>query len=212
MKTETVERFIFSNFDEMNAEQKSLVIYELRKENQENFNTFGFFWQHEALESIKVGFETLGFKLVDYSIDFFNGQSYFKLHTAEFKDVPKEGKKTANWLLYIDYNRLKKPKMYGLRRSRITRISKDCPFTGVCYDEDFLFPVRDYLTNPMSKYRGYDMEELAIECAERVVSTVEAEIEYWLSDEGLKEDAEVRGLEYVFEKDADNDFILIDIR
>ena len=212
MKTVTVERFIFSSFDEMNAEQKSLVIDELRKQKQEEFNTFGFFWADEAINSIKEGLKVLGFELRKWSIDFFNGQSDFRLIAADFYDIPEAGRKTANWLIYVYYYRLRRAKKYGKRTSRIIQESQDCPFTGVCYDEDFLFPVRDYLKNPTSKYRAYDMEELAIECAERVVHSVESEIEYWLSDEGIEEDAEGRGLEYIFEKDEDEDFVLIEIK
>lgn len=78
-------------------------------------------------------------------------------------------------------------------------LAGDCPFTGVCYDEDLVDPIRDFLKKPALD-AGYTWQDLVNDCAHNLLKTLHAEGEYTYSDEGLKELCEAN--EYEFYEDG----------
>jgi hypothetical protein len=72
-------------------------------------------------------------------------------------------------------------------------LAGECPFTGMCYDESILDPIRDFMRAPD---RDTDFYRLADDCAQALLNAVHLDTEYDLSDEGLKETAEAN--EYQF--------------
>lgn len=73
---------------------------------------------------------------------------------------------------------------------------ENCPFTGVCYDFDFLQPVIDFLKNPSSNISNHD---LARNCP-TVKSVYDRELEYIESDEAIL--IEFESNQYEFNEDG----------
>lgn len=71
--------------------------------------------------------------------------------------------------------------------SYYSNIKKDnsCVLTGVCYDDDMLQPIYDFLQQPKE---NVSFEELLTDCFDAIRKTIEDEIEYRESDESIKED------------------------
>jgi len=95
-------------------------------------------WTDEILESLKALCNQAGITIKDYSIG--DRESYIK-----YGDIPEiQGSRALTWIEnnIIEPNRLKwtDPKRFkpGIRYGYRAGVMKDCPFTGVCYDHDFL--------------------------------------------------------------------------
>lgn len=71
-----------------------------------------------------------------------------------------------------------------------------CQFTGVCWDEDLLDGIAEFMHKP---YRT-DFESLLYSCCEDLRIAVEREIEYQNSDEAI--DESIRANEYEFNQDG----------
>ena len=71
----------------------------------------------------------------------------------------------------------------------------DCPFTGVCYDENLLDPIRDFLKKPTVS-QGYTWQDLVNDCANSLLECLHREGEYIYSDEGLKDMCEANDYEF----------------
>lgn len=70
--------------------------------------------------------------------------------------------------------------------------TNSCILTGVCYDDDFLQPVYEFLDWKLRPdYNTYmDFETLMNECFENLRKSIESETEYRNSDEAIIEDIE----------------------
>ena len=68
-----------------------------------------------------------------------------------------------------------------------------CPFTGVCYDEDLLQPFKEFIKKP----DGRTFEDLLREAVETLRISLENEDEYRYSDEGIEQDIEANGYEFM---------------
>jgi len=73
------------------------------------------------------------------------------------------------------------------RYSKITWVERNCPFTGVCYDEDILQKIWEWLENPDWKITLHDLFE---NCFHYFLKSWEDEDDYDISDEGLSESIE----------------------
>ena len=73
---------------------------------------------------------------------------------------------------------------YKIRHSRIIWIEGNCPFTGVCYDEDILQPIFDWYRNPNLKL---SIRELLQDCFDNFMRCWENEDDYRMSDEHLSD-------------------------
>ena len=63
-------------------------------------------------------------------------------------------------------------------------LNGNCPFTGVCWDENALDPMRDFMKKPDSlNYR-----ELMSDCIDELISALHRDSEYRDSDEAIRED------------------------
>lgn len=75
------------------------------------------------------------------------------------------------------------------RYSKIIRIS-ECPLTGVCYDEDILYPIREFLKKPDM---NLSLQDLIERCVEEFVDLWHKEWEYCCDDNNfLDEEMEHR--------------------
>lgn len=95
------------------------------------------------------------------------------------------------------------------RYSKCTPESFNCPLTGVCYDNDALAPVWNFLEGkspdekPMViqhqfKYRfeNWTVKDIIEDCVDSLCDAWDKEEEYRLSDEGLVESIKGNGYEY----------------
>jgi len=140
----------------------------------------------EIIESIERGLEFFGFSLEDYSIDFSNAnRSSFIISEPEVSELfgVRLWKYINNhYLTYISkYDKETKNTLDG-----------DCPFTGVCYDECFLDPIRKFMKEPDNSSFS-DLMESAVHS---VLVCAEEEYDYMQSKEYFIEEAEVN--EYTF--------------
>lgn len=139
-------------------------------------------WSDEIIDSLKAVFEASGIRLRDWSIDVY-GYSYVKFDMGDAANL--EGQRAMAWL----ENNLLEP--LRERRSFIQRVKKydrwndftkygeipSCPFTGVCFDED-------YIESLFKSVKGGDsLEEAYSHLANVAARLFEAEIENQNSEE-----------------------------
>lgn len=199
-------------FDELSEEAKEKAIEQYRDKRIYDGDFFSFFTD-DCLKSIKKGLKALGAELGRYSIDCLNvNQSSWSVdceNPGEDQDEPITGYRLRKWILNNHYSALFERKPYGEytknektghwsypRRSRIMYQETCCPFTGVCYDESFIDPIREFIKKPDSR----NWEELLTDCVERALRDLESECEYYTTDEGVM--AEINTQEPEFEEDG----------
>lgn len=69
-----------------------------------------------------------------------------------------------------------------------------CNLTGVCYDDDMLSPIYDFLKG--KNYQNYNFQELMEECYYNLEKTLENECDYMNTDEYLAEFLESNNYEF----------------
>lgn len=74
-------------------------------------------------------------------------------------------------------------------------LSGNCPFTGVCYDEILLDPMREFMKRPYK----IELSELISDCLANLDRAIESEIDYRYSDEAIIEDIECNDFEFTEE-------------
>lgn len=149
----------------------------------------------EAMDSIKEGLKHFDFKLVDWDIEYYcASNAWFKIEYTNnyYTENDKEelvGVRlwkylhNQNFLQYIcKYDRKCKPLLDG-----------NCPFTGVCYDENFLDPIREFVKLPSSVI---NFKDLMKDCVRSVLKSIEDEYDYQSSFEYFKKEAEDDGYEF----------------
>lgn len=80
--------------------------------------------------------------------------------------------------------------------SNIQKESKNCNLTGMCYDDDMLQPIYDFLEKRDFSNCSINFEDLLKNCFDEMKKTIENEIEYRNSDESIIEELQ----------DSDNDY------
>ena len=116
----------------------------------------------------------------NYKRDLFKGK-YYSLWSK--KDVSFKHHKNGHPVLKTRYSKI--------------FLSNSCVLTGVCYDEDILTPIYEFLDNPLD----IDFETLLNDCIYSLCHSVESEIEYRLSDEAIIET--IQDNEYEFTEDGE---------
>jgi hypothetical protein len=114
----------------------------------------------------------------NFKRDLFKGKFYFK----DCYTYPN-GKKTEDNRQY---------KRYIKRYSKIF-LDNSCVLTGVCYDQDLLQPIYDFLNKPTD----IDFETLLNDCIYSLCHSVSAEIEYQSSDEAIIETIEANDYDFL---------------
>lgn len=190
-------------FEELSPEAQARAIQDRREVNQME----PFFWSDEALKAIESGVDAFGCSLGGYSIQWDN---------ANLSDVPFStpenteeltGLRLHRWIINNAYSALRERKPYGTyyfpegskkgrypRRSKIIYTDTCCPFTGVCYDESFLYPIREFMKNPTP---GTTLADLMHDAINAVLRDVESEIEYRDTDKAIREELISNGYEYL---------------
>jgi hypothetical protein len=201
MRVETTTRTLYK-FHELTEEAKAKAIEQWR----EDIYDMPFFWTDEALEAIKKGLDAFQCDLRDYSINWESpSQSDFTIRYPENAEE-LTGNRLRTWLINnADSGTLTEPKHYGKyisgekgqrgryqRYSRILKNDSYLPFTGVCYDESFLDPVRKFIKCPDNSSLSDIMEAACY----AVNKDIESEIEYQNTDAAIIETLEANDYEF----------------
>ena len=146
----------------------------------------------EAMDSIKKGLEHFGFKLVDWSIDYYRAsKAYFKIEYTRNDYADKEELEGVRLWKYL-HNQLLLQYFCKYDKKYKPLLDDNCPFTGVCYDEGFLDPIREFVKLPSS----VNFKDLMKDCVRSVLKSIEEEYDYQSSFEYFKEEAEDNGYEF----------------
>jgi hypothetical protein len=156
MKTKTINLY---SFDELSNEAKQNAIDILRNDNNEGFNQC---YYNEIIESVKAVIELFDLK---------TGREYTDIRTSHIDDniLQLSGVRLYKYLVNNYYSDLFKPKyiktidgekyyrqfickrykgakgMYTQIFSRMKVVNDGCTLTGVCYDNDILQPIYDFM-------------------------------------------------------------------
>lgn len=183
MRTETISIYQFSELSE-----------EAKREALDKFEAFTDHIWDDAHETVK--------KFCDEFYIKTGHNSWLDYSSNKFDDPINEltGVRLRTWLIN-NYGHLfteGKPFGYYLgggkykHRSKVIFVNTCCPFTGVCYDEDILQPLRDFIKKPDNS----NLDDLFYDCFETLRNSIESEIEYRNSDEAKQEDIEANGYEF----------------
>lgn len=213
MKTVKIKVY---QFDELSEEAKEKAIEHYREQNYDS----GYWFLDEANATLKKFCDLFN---IDWS-RFDYEEMYRSEYSFNMEDqiLELEGWRLATYIWnnyrsdifkgkyyghlsgkYPDGRRIAKSKAHPIGKRHVKRYSKilleaSCPFTGVCYDDDILRPMYEFLDNPTA-YR-HDFKQLLDDCLHSLAHSVASEIEHHNSDEGITE--EIRANEYEFEEDG----------
>lgn len=174
---------------------KTIKVYtpkELKRKNPEGFerahewyrtHETEIHWSEEIIDSLKAIFKASGISLRDWSIDAY-GYSYVKFDMeSETRDLT--GQRALAWIENNLIGDLRE------RRTFISRVKKyeqwhdftrygnvpSCPFTGVCFDEDYIEALFKSINDGDSLGEAYD------NLANVAARLFDAEIEHQNSEE-----------------------------
>ena len=179
-------------FDELSEQAKQRVINRKRK----NLDSSSYY--DEAYQSVKAFHNIFGTK--EWT------RSWLNVRTGHLDDTLTEmrGQRAANyiWNNYktdlfkgkyyslwskteVSYKHY--PKGYPVLKSRYSRITlnTDCVLTGVCYDNDLLDPIYNFLNKPDE---SMTFEELINDCFHSLTKALENEDDYRYSEDGIREE------------------------
>lgn len=75
---------------------------------------------------------------------------------------------------------------YSAYYSNICKVAKNCNLTGMCYDDDMMQPIYDFLE--LRTFGSTNFEDLLNECFDEMRSTLQKEEDYMYSDEYISEE------------------------
>jgi len=89
---------------------------------------------------------------------------------------------------------------YPVLKSRHSKVLKEnsCVLTGMCYDEDILQPIYDFLQKRDFSNCTINYESLLNDCIDQLSKTVENELDYRNSDEGVIEEINNNDYDFTF--------------
>lgn len=186
-------------FDELSDEAKERARNWYREGNE-------FGWFGECHDSIKAFEKALPIKIRDYELGGYRPSSV-SFSVTDDNVVELKGLRLRTWLINHFWNDLEEGKYYigangrtvsldaKHRRSNATK-EVSCPFTGVCYDENLLDPIRDFIFKFTPRQAETTLKELLEDCFSSLQKAIEDEIEYQNEDEQV--DESIRANEYEF--------------
>lgn len=183
-------------FDELSKESKKVAI-----DNFRDNETFDFIFE-DAWESLKLFSDRFDIKIRDFNFL----ESYRSHYSFEMKDEILElsGLRLRTYLLNNFYYLLYERKPYGEYKKRdngkwrYDRYSKcqyqenSCPFTDVCYDEDLLYPIKQFIACPNRN----DFKDLLEDCLSQICKSVEDEIKGNSEDAAIIETIQANDYEF----------------
>ena len=191
---ETISINVYS-FDELNEGAKERVLEEFRNSQfyadwifQEATNTFKKFadlfglknWEIDYLEPYR---NTYRFCIEDHILEM-EGQRLATYLWNNYKDDLFKGKYYSKTISHDPFK-------YVKRHSKIT-LDNSCVLTGVCYDDDLLTPIYEFLDKP----KDIDFRTLLNDCVYALCHSVSSECKYQYSEEAIAEHCEANELQF----------------
>jgi len=204
MKTIEIQLY---KFDELTEEAKQKAINEYRENiehdfiwsdaectikefcKQFNIKTSNNSWLEPYFGNIEdCILELTGLRLQKYLINNF-GDILWRKKYLKSGEVTAEKPKYHRMRKVIEIKRgLNEGKFYNQYYSNTQKESKNCNLTGMCYDEDILKPIYNFLEDRNPEANGTDFESLIKDCFDSLKKSIDNEIEYRESDEAIIED------------------------
>jgi hypothetical protein len=195
-------------FAELSEDAKETAMNQYRKKT-ENYH-YGFYYD-EIIESAKACAEVFGFEF---------GREYTDVRTSKIDDciLNLSGVRLYKYIVSNFYNDLFKPRyIKSLDRELICkqfiwkikkryngsyyttlyskmRVDNCCSLTGVCYDDDILKPVYEFLTRPD---KNTTFEDLLSDIEHAIQKTFDRTEEWLNSDEFINEELENRDFDFL---------------
>jgi len=187
-------------FEELSKKGQKQAIENWRGEGHEFTNG------EEYVDSLKKFCETLGITLRDYSLSAYSYSSVdWEYEPDNFALEDLSGMRLRTWIYNNWYDKLKVGEWYHKNTTgnsyvqRYSNISFDimsCPFTGVCSDNDLIYPIEKFIQKPDNS----NLKELIEACMDSFVKAYQADEEDQDSDEAIKDKIEAN--EYEFTEDG----------
>lgn len=174
------------NFSELSTEAQQNAIENYRNEV---VYSEGYRGGDEIISTIEKGLDHFGFTLNNYSIDWdYLGGSRFSIGG---NDDAENLQGVRLWKYLHNKNLLQ----YFCSYHKKTRglLDGNCPFTGVCFDEDFLDPLRQFVKRPNT---STTFAELMEECVNAAILAWVNDWEYSQTDECIKDEIEANEREF----------------
>lgn len=192
MKNYKVKLF---HFDELSESAKSSVI-DRERESPYSFATIAIESDaEERLDSLKGFCDAMD---LEYEVRVDHDSRFIKWNFKYDNDEEMKNKGSKYLLRYLNYHYydIRGKKYYSCnhhydengkfhyahRYSKFQYTEGNCPFTGMCYDEDLLKPIFDWYKKPNW---NWDIEDMIEECFCYFLSCWEKDEEYRFSDEYL---------------------------
>jgi len=177
---QTIQLSVYS-FAELSETAKEVAINQYRQTNDDDYHSLD-----EFIDTLKKGCDAFNVLVVNYSIDpCYASQSWVKTNNRNDNTGDLKGVRLRTWLINNFYD-----VFYTKERNKV--VETCCPFTGVCFDENFLDTFRDFIKKPDNR----TFSDLIEEAIESVLQAIQADYEYQNSDEYIIETIEAN--DYVF--------------
>lgn len=171
MRTITITKELYK-LDELPADIQEKVILHWRENDH-------FFWGDEWEQSLNGFCKIAPISKVDWQVGVW-GYTFASCKVDDENIGELSGIRAWKWLAN---NGFFDEKLIG----------GNCPFTGYCGDEDLLDPIRKAKANPASIG---SLEELFNDCLHSWAKAYRADLEYWYSDEAIREDIAINDYEF----------------
>lgn len=169
------------SFNELSEQAKQVAIDSKRYTDE-------FFWGDDVINSVNKGLEHFGAKLKNYSIDWDNiNRCSWKIEFPEHSELSN----VRLWKYLNNQNMLTYFNKYSKKYENL--LDEGCPFTGVCFDEDFLDNIREFVSMP----KDITFEELLEDAVYNCFNTGCKDYDYQNSDEGIIETIEANERQYL---------------
>lgn len=142
-------------------------------------------WHRENMQSLEGFAEAFNVKILDYNLggsDNRNQHVKFELQIDDNVDA-MGGVRLWKWF----NNQFAMPDLSG-----------QCPFTGYCFDETLLDPIRKFMQRPSA---GMTYKELIQDCVDEFCTEYANDVDYTYSDEAVAEN--IIANEYEFTEDGE---------
>lgn len=177
-------------FNELSDEAKQVAIENYRARGGDD----GDYYSSEITDSAQAMCNAMDLEI---------GRTYADVYTSSYWENAEglSGARLAKWIVNNYSNVLFRPKYLGhvKGKAHYSRCQTDnsCVLTGVCYDDDILAPIYDFLTRPEKQY---SLDMLMNDMSFAIKKTYEHAIEYVNSDGYISDMLEAN--EYLFTKDG----------
>lgn len=211
MRTETITRTLYT-FDELSEDAQQRAIDNIRdngglctdhlwnegRESAKEFcNFFGIDSGHGSWLDFRTGniddniCQLSGQRLRTYLLNNYSGAFYERKYRGHSKQDYRSEERPKSHRFVTDIRKDYRGHWYRVFRSNF-EVDSCCPFTGVCYDDDLLRPLREFIKKPDNRTFDY----LIAEAEESLKVSLENEAEFCYSDEGIIEHINANDLEF----------------